>query len=112
MEGSVRLMGSGSENTGRVEVYHDGVWGTVCDEGWSSNEAVVVCKQLGYPDEAYAAEGLAYFGEGKGPIFLEDVSCRGTEHYLTDCRHNNFLLNNCGHTEVAGVRCNIPGWYM
>lgn len=110
-EGSVRLMGSASENTGRVEIYHLGTWGTVCDDGWNLKDANVVCRQLGYPDGAYSADDSAYFGQGDGHIFLDDVYCTGKEHYLADCKHGGWLNHNCGHGEDAGVRCNIPVQY-
>ena len=46
--GDVRLRDGVCEREGRVEVCLDDRWGTVCDDGWDSNEASVVCGQLGY----------------------------------------------------------------
>ena len=49
----------------------------------------------------------AHFGQGTGPIQIDNVGCRGTESILIQCPH--LTIDNCGHSEDAGVRCGPPG---
>ncbi len=102
----VRLEG-GSHREGRVEVYHNGRWGTVCDDGWDINDARVVCRQLGFPD-AEAALKNSYFGRGTGAILLDDLRCEGNESSLFSCRHNGVGIHYGRHREDAGARCIDP----
>ena len=44
----VRLTNGLNFNEGRVEVYHQGVWGPVCREGWSQSDSSVACRELGF----------------------------------------------------------------
>ena len=48
----------------------------------------------------------AHFGEGTGPIHLDDVHCTGNEESIFDCSH--ITNHNCGHYEDASVQCPIP----
>ena len=95
------MVGQGS-HYGRVEVYYNGEWGTVCDHGWDNADARVVCKQLGFGSSGRAYKS-AYYGQGTGPIWLSNVSCVGTESDLSDCSH--FGASNCTHSADAGAYC-------
>lgn len=45
--GELRFVGGACQLQGRIEIFHSGIWGTVCDNGFGYNDAVVVCRQLG-----------------------------------------------------------------
>ena len=49
VDGAIRLRGGTTSREGRVEMCSGGVWGTICDDGWGTTDARVVCRQLGYP---------------------------------------------------------------
>uniref|UniRef100_A0A1L1SUH6 Scavenger receptor cysteine-rich domain-containing protein DMBT1 n=1 Tax=Mus musculus TaxID=10090 RepID=A0A1L1SUH6_MOUSE len=100
----LRLVGGSSRCSGRVEILYQGVWGTICDDLWGSNEAEVVCRQLEC-GQAVSSLGEAYFGPGSGEIFLDNLQCSGMEHYLGQCPHSGWSEHNCGHHEDAGVIC-------
>ena len=100
----VRLVDGSNEWEGRVEVYYNGSWGTVCDDSWDIDDAQVVCRMLGYPGVVEAMSSAA-FGQGEGEIILDDVVCQGSESSLAECSHSGYLVDNCGHNEDAGVRC-------
>ncbi|XP_072166902.1 scavenger receptor cysteine-rich domain superfamily protein-like [Diadema setosum] len=104
--GDVRLADGSGSHEGRVEIFYDSQWGTVCDDDWDMFDASVVCKQLGF-SAATDAFPYAFFGGGSPtqPIYLDNVHCNGTEAKLADCEHNGWNIDNCLHFEDAGVRC-------
>jgi len=108
--GTVRLVNGSTEYEGRVEVYHNGEWGTVCDNGWDLNNAQVVCSELGI-GQAIAARHNAFYGQGSGEIWLDNLNCVGTEGTIGNCSHRGWGIENCEHSEDAGVKCIAGNFY-
>ena len=104
---TVRLIDGDTEYEGRVEVYYNGEWGTVCDDGWDLNDTEVVCRQLGY-GPAIAARRSAVYGQGSGTIWLDDLNCVGTESNIGHCSHIGWRSHDCNHLEDAGIKCADP----
>ncbi|RXM29797.1 Neurotrypsin [Acipenser ruthenus] len=101
----LRLVGGTEDFEGRVEVYHNGRWGTICDDQWDDMDAEVVCRQLGFSGTP-KAWSWAQFGSGSGPILLDEVRCSGNELSLEECVHSGWGEHNCDHVEDAAVSCN------
>lgn len=100
--GLIRLENGGS-TYGRVELFYNGAWGTVCDDSWDSNDAYVACRMLGL--SGGTPKSSAYYGQGSGSIWLDDLQCSGSESSLFACIHPAVGSHNCGHGEDAGVIC-------
>ena len=52
-----------------------------------------------------ATTAAAQFGEGEGPILLDDVRCSGGESHIVECKHRSIGVHNCDHQQDAGVFC-------
>ncbi|XP_026754306.2 lysyl oxidase homolog 2B [Galleria mellonella] len=101
---SLRLTGGRNNREGRVEIYYNGAWGSICPDGWTLYEALAVCHHLalGYAEQAVQSD---YFGNST--IVLSGVQCQGNESNLFMCKHQEYGAVVCpgevGH--VAGVIC-------
>ncbi|XP_078685566.1 uncharacterized protein LOC144918572 [Branchiostoma floridae x Branchiostoma belcheri] len=104
----IRLVGGSSRKEGRVEVRQADsmTWGTVCHNQFDIKDADVVCKMLGYPS-AQLVRNDAYFGPGRGPIYMDNLRCNGDENSLFNCSYPGWTTNdlNCSHDQAAGVEC-------
>jgi cysteine-rich repeat protein len=109
-EGDTRVVGGSGRNSGRIEVLHNNIWVTVCDDyidpavgASGTNFGGVACRQLGFTGGAPLASGSV--PDGVDPIGLDDVMCGGTETALLMCPATPFGMHNCGHYEDVGVTC-------
>lgn len=87
-----------------MEILHDGQWGTVCDDEWDITHAQVICRAVDCGSAKSFKTG-AYFGQGTGQIWLDDVKCVGNEASLLHCQHSPLGENDCSHVDDAGVVC-------
>ncbi|XP_060928062.1 lysyl oxidase homolog 2b [Limanda limanda] len=99
-------------NEGRVEVFYNGEWGTVCDDDFTIHSAQVVCRELGYL-EAISWSPSSKYGKGTGRIWFDNLHCTGKERTLSLCPSNGIGVSDCKHSEDVGVVCSdkrIPGF--
>ena len=100
IDGSLRLYGSGTDD-GVLEVYHSGRWGTVCDDGWGTEESLVACRQLGYTTFVSYAHGNTINTD----FWLDDVTCIGNESWLVSCSNIGWGVDNCNSGEGIYINC-------
>ncbi|XP_059506691.1 lysyl oxidase homolog 3B-like isoform X5 [Stegostoma tigrinum] len=110
---AVRLSGyPRKHNEGRVEVSYEGEWGTICDDDFKLENAVVLCRMLGFTT-AIGWTHSAKYGKGTGRVWLDNLDCRGTEKDVSECKSLGWGQTDCTHEEDAGVICKderIPGF--
>ena len=108
-EGTVRLQGPSNRNgIGRVDIFYNGQWGTICDNSWNFNNTRVVCHQLGY---IYSIRSILRHGVPSisGQIWLDGINCSGNEPNLTSCSHSRWGVHKCAHSQDVGVECSSTG---
>ena len=89
---------------GRVELFYNGTWGTVCSNNWKLRDANVVCHQLGFGG-AQSVYIQTVFGRRKGNSWYYDLRCIGNESSLTNCGQSVWFSSYCSHSSDADVVC-------
>lgn len=106
---ALRLAGSDRPDEGRVEIYFDGQWGTICDNGWDIDDANIACIEMGFAGAEKALMG-SDVQDGKGRVWLDNMQCTGViETFLKECPHGGWGNVKCGHDRDVGVKCRPKG---
>lgn len=110
--GDLRLVDGTNQFEGRLELCYNETWGTICDGLWNEQDANVACRQLGYQPTGAVPLSNAFFGQGSGIIWLDNLICLGDEERLLDCFFPGLLdIAFCrGHIDDAGLRCMEGEW--
>ena len=99
----------GTQYSGLVEVYHGGEWWTVCNTGWSYEDALVVCRTAGFATAVRSVwNGNEAFGLSNETVYLDGVTCNGTEENFFDCYNYGWGIYGRHCTDGssdAGVVC-------
>ena len=104
----IRLVGGINKLQGRVEIMYQGIWGTICDDGWDDIDATVVCRELGFFNGTTTQR--AQFESGTAYIWLTRVGCSGSENKLSHCMHSGAgHVGNCSHSQDVGIQCIAHG---
>jgi len=108
--GNVRLSGGENDMEGLLQVYHNGEWGTVCDDSFNKVDGDVVCHQLGMGMSTWVGTKLrdeyaSFVDSSTTPIWMDDVQCHGTEASLEQCPYGGWGVNNCQHSEDVALSC-------
>ena len=118
--GELRLEGGPTALEGRLEVFHDGEWGTVCDDRQDNRNNVapaLACRFVGYANGVLVARDEITPNMSVAPasqrIWLDDVRCfLGSNHWtgappeaLHHCYHAGWGNHNCTHEEDVHLRC-------
>ncbi|KAH3861478.1 hypothetical protein DPMN_024408, partial [Dreissena polymorpha] len=122
----VRLVSDVNDYQGRVEFQYLGVWGTVCFDRFTQNDATVICNSGGYSGpRSLIVLRNGFYGHGNGSVFISNLACKGTEPDISECAVGNRTSDEkarwgnpselCSHVNDVAIQCNTPvrlreGW--
>ncbi|XP_060572663.1 scavenger receptor cysteine-rich domain superfamily protein-like, partial [Ruditapes philippinarum] len=98
----VRIINGTGPNDGRAEIKVDNTWGTICDSNFALRDAEVFCNMLGLKAMRFFTGAL--YGEGSGPVYIDQLFCYSDDVVLSDCQY--LFLNECSHSRDVSIACN------
>ncbi|MEL6181566.1 MAG: hypothetical protein AAFS10_21590 [Myxococcota bacterium] len=87
-----------------LQVYHDGIWRPVCDDGFGQQDAEVACRQFG---GTLVRVETAVFTPTNS-FWMDDLNCTGNEERLADCPFNGWGIEDCSSGEGISLQCELP----
>jgi len=96
---------------GHVEILHNNVWGTICDDSLDSsaangnNVASVLCRMQGYEGGIYSRSFKQSTAHKSSQIWIRSAVCKGTGKNIGECTLGRWGGSGCQHTEDIGIRC-------
>ena len=100
---SLRLIG-GDNSSGRVEVFYNNEWGTICNDDFDLTDGLVICRLLGFVN-VLRLPHWSEFGRGYGPIWVDELECIGNETSIGECQANEWGEHDCSHFEDVSLHC-------
>ncbi|XP_053388860.1 scavenger receptor cysteine-rich domain superfamily protein-like, partial [Mercenaria mercenaria] len=111
----IRLVNGDTPHSGRIEVFHNNKWGTVCEKGFTKADAQVVCQTIGYNVSTDLAIVIDKYDSGYTPynVMIRNLTCIGNESDISLCPSNEWDsgYENCpysGSYQSVGVNCLTP----
>ena len=97
----------GNDNSGRLEVYYNGKWGSACSHKFGYPEANVACRMMGYSSavQVFTNEESEHDDTVDNKIVVSQLKCDGTENHLSDCYIRNARL--CHGGKPVYLECSI-----
>jgi hypothetical protein len=82
-------------------------WGTVCDDEFDTNDAIVACKNLQYTGGSFLGNDASYrtADTNEGAIYMDYLGCSGSETELMSCTYRGWGIHSCSHAEDVVVGC-------
>jgi len=99
-------LSDGTDTSGRVELFFNGRWGTICNDKFDKLDGEVVCRQLNQGSVSRIAKpGEFPVSKNDQPIWLDEIQCSGNEKWLSACLHSGYGSNDCNHNKDVAVVC-------
>ena len=103
----IRLAGGVGLGSGRVEIRVNNTWALICGDLWNANDALVVCRYLGFNTTQQVPIGNV-FGNSSAGYWLTEVRCGGLEDDLNQCHYTSYGTSpslTCSTGYPANVQC-------